>query len=35
MSTNFEKVGPTTGKLTFTIDNETVQKGLDRTFKKI
>lgn len=35
MSTNFEKVGPTTGKLTFTIDKETVQAGLDRTFKKI
>lgn len=35
MTTNFEKVGPTTGKLTFTIDNETVQKGLDTTFKKI
>lgn len=35
MSTKFEKVGPTTGKLTFTIDNETVQNGLDRTFKRI
>lgn len=35
METNFEKTGPTTGRLEFTIDQETVQKGLDKTFKKV
>lgn len=35
METNFEKTGATTGRLEFTIDQETVQKGLDKTFKKV
>lgn len=35
MTATFEKKGPVTGQIEFTIDQETVQKGLDRTFKKI
>lgn len=35
METKFEKTGPTTGRLDFTIDQETVKKGLDKTFKKV
>lgn len=35
METTFEKTGATTGRLEFTIDQETVQKGLDKTFKKV
>lgn len=35
MATNFEKTGATTGRLTFSIDQETVQNGLDQTFKKV
>ncbi|EXJ24162.1 Cell division trigger factor [Alkalibacterium sp. AK22] len=35
MSTSFEKTGPTTGRLEFTIDQETVKQGLDKTFKKV
>ena len=35
MTTKFEKIGPTTGKLSFTIDKDTVKSGLDRTFKKV
>ncbi|MFO8069831.1 MAG: trigger factor [Alkalibacterium sp.] len=35
METKFEKTGPTTGRLEFTIDQETVGKGLDKTFKKV
>jgi len=35
METKFEKTGPTTGRLEFTIDQETVNKGLDKTFKKV
>lgn len=35
METKFEKTGPTTGRLEFTIDQETVKKGLDKTFKKV
>jgi len=35
METNFEKTGPTTGRLEFTIDQETVKNGLDKTFKKV
>ncbi|GEK88117.1 trigger factor [Alkalibacterium putridalgicola] len=35
METNFEKTGPTTGRLEFTIDQETVKQGLDKTFKKV
>jgi len=35
MTVNFEKTGPTTGQLEFTIDRETVKEGLDRTFKSV
>ncbi|WP_161877938.1 trigger factor [Alkalibacterium sp. MB6] len=35
MSTTFEKTGPTSGRLEFTIDQETVKQGLDKTFKKV
>ncbi|WP_208558788.1 trigger factor [Marinilactibacillus kalidii] len=35
MTTNFEKTGATSGRLTFSIDQETVQAGLDQTFKKV
>ncbi|OJF92492.1 trigger factor, partial [Alkalibacterium sp. 20] len=35
METKFEKTGPTTGRLEFTIEQETVAKGLDKTFKKV
>ncbi|WP_423189501.1 trigger factor [Alkalibacterium sp. f15] len=35
METKFEKTGPTTGRLEFTIEQETVEKGLDKTFKKV
>lgn len=35
MATNFEKTGATSGRLEFTIDQETIQEGLDRTFKKV
>jgi trigger factor len=35
MATNFEKTGATKGRLEFTIDQETVKEGLDRTFKKV
>ncbi|PRY84094.1 trigger factor [Alkalibacterium olivapovliticus] len=35
METTFEKTGATTGRLEFSIDQETVQKGLDKTFKKV
>ncbi|MER2063850.1 MAG: trigger factor [Alkalibacterium sp.] len=35
METNYEKTGPTTGRLEFTIDQETVKNGLDKTFKKV
>ncbi|MFC6465532.1 trigger factor [Marinilactibacillus sp. GCM10026970] len=35
MATNFEKTGATSGRLTFSIDQETVKNGLDQTFKKV
>lgn len=35
MTTNFEKTGATSGRLTFSIDQETVKDGLDKTFKKV
>lgn len=35
METSFEKTGATTGRLDFTIDQETVKEGLDKTFKKV
>lgn len=35
MTVNFEKTGPTTGQLEFTIDRETVKQGLERTFKQV
>ncbi|API89326.1 trigger factor [Marinilactibacillus sp. 15R] len=35
MTTNFEKTGATSGRLTFSIDQETVKQGLDTTFKKV
>lgn len=35
MSVNFEKTGPTTGELNFTIDKETVQAGIDQAFKRV
>lgn len=35
METKFEKTGPTSGLLEFTIDQETVKQGLDKTFKKV
>ncbi|GEK90926.1 trigger factor [Alkalibacterium kapii] len=35
METSFEKTGATTGRLEFTIDQETVKNGLDKTFKKV
>lgn len=35
MTVNFEKTGPTTGQLEFTIDRETVKEGLERTFKQV
>lgn len=35
MSVNYEKTGPTTGELHFTIDKDVVNKGLDNTFKSV
>lgn len=35
MTVNFEKTGATSGRLEFTIDQETIKKGLDKTFKGI
>jgi len=35
MTANFEKTGATSGRLTFSIDQETVKNGLDKTFKKV
>lgn len=35
MTTHFEQTGPTTGEVTFTIDRETVEKGLDTSFNKV
>ena len=35
MTVNFEKTGPVTGELKFTIDREIVEKGLNKTFNQI
>jgi len=35
MTASFEKTGATTGTLTFSIDQETIKKGLDKAFNKI
>lgn len=35
MSVNWEKTGATTGLLRFTIDKDTVKKGLDKTFNEV
>lgn len=35
MSVKFEKTGPTTGELIFTVDQDTVKEGLDKTFKRV
>ena len=35
MTVNFEKTGDSTGELTFTIDREIVEKGLDKTFNSV
>lgn len=35
MAVNFEQTGPTTGELKFTIDRETVEKGLTKSFNKV
>jgi len=35
MTVDYEKTGSITGELTFTIDRETVEKGLDKTFNEV
>ena len=35
MTAKYEQTGPASGKIEFTIDRETVEKGLDRTFNKM
>lgn len=35
MTVNYEKTGPITGDIKFTIDRETVEKGLDKTFNEV
>jgi len=35
MTVNFEKTGPVTGELKFTIDRETIEKGLTKTFNQV
>ena len=35
MTAKFEKKGPVTGELTFTIEREIVEKGLDQTYNQI
>lgn len=35
MTVHFEKTGPISGRLEFTIDQPTVKEGLDRTFNKV
>ncbi len=35
MTVNFEKTGDSTGEVTFTIDRDTVEKGLDKTFNSV
>ena len=35
MTVNFEKTGDSIGELTFTIDREIVEKGLDKTFNSV
>ena len=35
MTVNYEKTGPITGELKLTIDRETVEKGLDKTFNQV
>lgn len=35
MTAKFEKTGPVTGELTFSIDREVVEKGLDKTYNEI
>lgn len=35
MTATFEKKGPVTGQIEFTIERETINEGLDRAFKKI
>jgi len=35
MTVDYEKTGSITGDLTFTIDRETVEKGLDKTFNEV
>ena len=35
MTVNFEKTGPVTGELKFSIDREVVEKGLNKTFDQI
>ncbi len=35
MTVNFEKTGDSTGEVTFTIDRETVEQGLDKTFNSV
>src|SRR5690625_3179084 len=35
MTVNFEKTGTVTGELKFTIDRETIEKGLTKTFNQV
>ena len=35
MTAKFEKTGPVTGELTFTIERDTIEKGLDQTYNQI
>jgi len=35
MTVNYEKTGPITGEIKLTIDRETVEKGLDKTFNQV
>jgi trigger factor len=35
MAVNYEKTGPSTGELKFSIDREVVEKGLDKTFNQV
>lgn len=35
MTTEFEKTGPVTGELSFSIEREVVEKGLDKTYNEI
>ncbi len=35
MTVNYEKTGPVTGELTFTIERDVVEKGLDVTFQQV